>query len=164
MKCFCTFEEIIMYFDVTLLLEKYKNDTWCITLFMHCWDQVMCFVGMWYLFSIHWNNPDSKVHGAKMGPIWGQQDPGGSHVGPINYAIWEKCHHFDEIFYAWALLQIMVLPVRKKISIGRLHFGVPLSITVASQVPRRQCQWFSPDEYRQNVDKLSCIWNHQKYL
>ena len=32
--------------------------------------------------------PDSKVHGAKMGPIWGWQDPGGPHVGPMNFAIW----------------------------------------------------------------------------
>ena len=24
-----------------------------------------------------------------MGPIWGQQDPGGPHVGPMNLAIWE---------------------------------------------------------------------------
>ena len=31
--------------------------------------------------------PDSKVHGAIMGPIWGQQDPGGSHVVPMNIAI-----------------------------------------------------------------------------
>ena len=31
--------------------------------------------------------PDSKVHGANMGPIWGRQDPGGSHVGPMNLAI-----------------------------------------------------------------------------
>ena len=23
-----------------------------------------------------------------MGPIWGQQDPGGPHVGPMNLAIW----------------------------------------------------------------------------
>ena len=27
--------------------------------------------------------PDSKVHGANMGPTWGRQDPGGPHVGPI---------------------------------------------------------------------------------
>ena len=27
--------------------------------------------------------PDSKVHGANMGPIWGRQDPGGPHVGPM---------------------------------------------------------------------------------
>ena len=24
-----------------------------------------------------------------MGPIWGQQGPGGPHVGPMNFAIWE---------------------------------------------------------------------------
>ena len=28
--------------------------------------------------------PDSKVHGS----IWGQQDPGVPHVGPMNFAIW----------------------------------------------------------------------------
>ena len=32
--------------------------------------------------------PDSKVHWANMGPIWGRQDPGGPHVGPMNLAIW----------------------------------------------------------------------------
>ena len=31
--------------------------------------------------------PDSKVHGVNMGPIWGRQDPGGPHVGPMNLAI-----------------------------------------------------------------------------
>ena len=31
--------------------------------------------------------PDSKIHGANMGPIWGRQDPGGPHVGPMNFAI-----------------------------------------------------------------------------
>ena len=32
--------------------------------------------------------PDSKVHGANMGPILGRQDPGGPHGGPVNFAIW----------------------------------------------------------------------------
>ena len=32
--------------------------------------------------------PDSKVHGANMRPIWGLQDPGGPHVGGMNFAIW----------------------------------------------------------------------------
>ena len=36
------------------------------------------------------NTPDSKVHGANMGPIWGQQEPGGPHVGPMNFAIWDS--------------------------------------------------------------------------
>ena len=35
-------------------------------------------------------NPDSKVHGANMGPIWGRQDPGGPHVDPMNLVIWEE--------------------------------------------------------------------------
>ena len=33
--------------------------------------------------------PDSKVHGANMGPIWGRKDPGGSRVSPMNFAIWD---------------------------------------------------------------------------
>ena len=37
--------------------------------------------------------PDSKVHGANMGPIWGRQDPGGPHVGPMNFAIWDVINY-----------------------------------------------------------------------
>ena len=33
-------------------------------------------------------SPYNKVHGVNMGPTWGRQDPGGSHVGPMNLAIW----------------------------------------------------------------------------
>ena len=35
------------------------------------------------------SHSDSKVRGANMGSIWGRQDPGGPHVGPMNFAIWE---------------------------------------------------------------------------
>ena len=29
-----------------------------------------------------------------MGPIWGWQDPGGPHIGPMNFALWGSmnCH------------------------------------------------------------------------
>ena len=37
-------------------------------------------------------DPDSKVRGANMGPIWGRQDSGGPHVGPMNFAIWAASH------------------------------------------------------------------------
>ena len=42
------------------------------------------------LFPAPWPNlnpyiPDSKINGANMGPIWGRQDPGGPHVGPMNF-------------------------------------------------------------------------------
>ena len=37
--------------------------------------------------------PDSKVHGANMGPIWGRQDPGGTHVGPMNFVVLDQLFH-----------------------------------------------------------------------
>ena len=43
-------------------------------------------------FGVHLDQ-DSKVHGANMGPIWGRQDPGGPHVGPMNFAIWGRLVH-----------------------------------------------------------------------
>ena len=39
--------------------------------------------------------PDWKVYGANMGPIWGRQDPGGPHFGPMNFAIW----HMVDMFF-----------------------------------------------------------------
>ena len=36
-----------------------------------------------------WAIPDSKAHGANMGPNWGRQDPGGPYIGPTNFAIWD---------------------------------------------------------------------------
>ena len=49
---------------------------------------------------MHWAYPfpDSKVHGANMGPIWGRQVPGGPHVGPMNFAIWV-------IVFCWSMVQ-----------------------------------------------------------
>ena len=41
------------------------------------------------------NIPDSKVHGANLGPIWGRQDPGGPRVGPMNLAIWDVVITFE---------------------------------------------------------------------
>ena len=35
--------------------------------------------------------PDSKVHGANMGPTWVMSAPGGPHVGPMNLAIRDVC-------------------------------------------------------------------------
>ena len=46
----------------------------------------------WYII------PDSKVHGANMGPIWGRQGPGGPHVGSMNFAIWDFIFHFMKLY------------------------------------------------------------------
>ena len=38
-------------------------------------------------FRDRYTHPDSKVHGANMGPTWALSDPDGPHVGPMNLAI-----------------------------------------------------------------------------
>ena len=49
------------------------------------------------------HNPDSKVPGANMGPIWGRRGPGGPHVGPRNLAIWD-CLGYVEMSFATNVL------------------------------------------------------------
>ena len=53
------------------------------------WEMQMAFVYQLHMVisSLIYHHPDSKVHGAYMGPMWGRQDPGGPHVGPMNLAI-----------------------------------------------------------------------------
>ena len=62
--------------------------------------------------------PDSKVHGAYMGPTWGRQDPGGPHVCPMIIAI-------------WGVSQKQVSRARKKlhptISVGCKNVTLPLT-------------------------------------
>ena len=48
----------------------------------YCYEHPSCSLGPLLLTC-----PDSKVHGANMGPIWGRQDPGGPHDGPMNLAM-----------------------------------------------------------------------------
>ena len=45
-------------------------------------------VQLWYQTTTQHNNPDSRVHGAKMGPTWGLSAPEGLHIGPMDLAIW----------------------------------------------------------------------------
>ena len=50
----------------------------------------ICVLGAIYDYHILLKGiPDSKGHGANMGPIWGRQDPAGPHVGPLNFAFWD---------------------------------------------------------------------------
>ena len=57
--------------------------------------------------------PDNKVNGANMGPIWGRQDPGGPHVGPMNFAMWDSMPGGEALlviitykkFFTWSGLQ-----------------------------------------------------------
>ena len=47
-------------------------------------------------------SPDSKVHGANMGPTLVLSAPDGPHVGPMNLAIWP---HFYQTRSAWSMDQ-----------------------------------------------------------
>ena len=49
------------------------------------------------MLSILFRYPDSKVYGAHMGPTWGRQDPGGLHVGPMNFVIWVSMYQAQKI-------------------------------------------------------------------
>ena len=41
--------------------------------------------------------PHSEVYAANMGRIWGRQDPGGPHVGPMNLAIWDEKRQWKDL-------------------------------------------------------------------
>ena len=67
-------------------------------------EKLITLTGSWWLFDHYFlsrpqfivqRDPDSKVHGANMGPIWGRQDPAGPHVGPMNFAIWGPPWYFE---------------------------------------------------------------------
>ena len=50
--------------------------------------------------------PDSKVHGANMGPMWGQQDPGGPHVGQMDFGIWDGLQYLRTVEYDHCYTQL----------------------------------------------------------
>ena len=60
------------------------------------WQCICCWCSPSWVFGCVQRSPDSKVHGANMGPIWGRQDPGGPHVGPMNLAIRVLIFHEEE--------------------------------------------------------------------
>ena len=50
--------------------------------------------------------PDSKAYGAKMRPICGRQDPGGPHVGPMNFAIWVCIMRMGQLYLLSGMQQV----------------------------------------------------------
>ena len=112
-RCFIAFHDMYSYIYVYIYIYVYC--CWCPRVYI-CFDTVGCHynitprfecsnavinkartsdsditVGLSCVFWVFFlmSIPDSKVHGANMGPIWDRQDPGGPHVGPMNLAIWD---------------------------------------------------------------------------
>ena len=67
--------------------------------------------------------PYSKVHGANVGPIWGRQDPGGPHVGPTYFAIWD----IDPI-------KTMIEPQQNKAKQNRVQVSWDIHTTLMAKI------------------------------
>ena len=82
-------------------------------------------VSNWTLFTK--KHPDSKVHGANMGPIWGRQDPGGPHIGPMDFVIWEDAAllwdlvEMDDTFRSLDYRSWSRIETWKEITSGNFH-------------------------------------------
>ena len=98
-------------------------------LFLYLSQQIWHGHMLFQKISFRWviNNPDSKVHGANLGPIWGRQDPDGPHVSPMNFAIWEGTSE------AWACTTasnlcsnglIVILRTLTKTIVGTCYFWI----------------------------------------
>ena len=83
--------------------------------------------------------PNSKVHGANMGPTWGRQDPGGTHVGPMNFAIMAT---FSQISKRAICLQgsdntIQALPASRRLGarvVDIIYHYTMLSLSIPSDM------------------------------
>ena len=65
------------------------------------------------------DSPDNKVHETNMGPIWGRQDPGGPHVGPMNLAIRVIVHWTLGSYYSKIATKLHTSPFKK------IHLKIP---------------------------------------
>ena len=105
----------------------------------------------WILQVSH--GPDSKVYGANMGPIWGRQDPGGPHVGPVNFAIWE-C--FTEC--GWVLKMSWNIPVAECHECDGSILPSFRECTDGLWIPFKRGQWCS-----QRFHVMTSSWGISKF-
>ena len=75
-----------------------RPQKWWIVFLSACGD--FCQIPLSQLVVLH-AFPDSKVHGANMGPTWVLSAPGGPHVSPMNLAIWVRLSRCE---ICWALI------------------------------------------------------------
>ena len=70
-------------FSIALLLVRYERQNVADIDAMKC---DLCFVKS-FIFAVYKADPDTKVHGANVGPTWVLSVPDGLHIGPMNLAI-----------------------------------------------------------------------------
>ena len=90
---------------------------------------------------------DSKVHGAYMGPTWGRQEPGGSHVGPMNLAMSAGIQSLQQTIYNieyraltsfynqyWNQLRVQLWTHQPVCELEPSHYSDVLMGAIASQI------------------------------
>ena len=115
--------------------DKYRIE---IRLSTHKGNFILCLHG-WPMKCL-WSYPNSKVHGANMGPIWGRQDPDGPHVGPMNFALWvllrNYYHIMKSISFQWVRFrvnnQIACIPVK----LPWIFLQAPLKVNGLPEISR----------------------------
>ena len=80
-----------------------------------------------------------------MGPIWGQQDPGGPHVGPMNFALWDMIIHIREhiswMNALWLKQNAVILQMTFSLLTGYLDILNEISLFLQAQKSTIQ-HWF----------------------
>ena len=82
--------------------------------------------------------PDGKVHWANMGPIWVRQDPGGPHVGPMNFAIWDTIGVIQHIETEAKRPTFCKRHIQKRFLEENASFTYSIVIQICSPVPYGQ--------------------------
>ena len=83
--------------------------------------------------AVNFNYPDITVHRANVGPIWGRQEPGGPHDGPMNFAIWEGMGD------TWQSVPVHPNPLLRSSNIRRVSMLHTILITYLQELRNRKC-------------------------
>ena len=102
--------------------------------------------------------PDSKVHGANMGPIWGRQDPGGHHVGPMDFAIWVVTTPADGMRDIWDIMNHW--PPYESWYEGDLRHDEPLATIWELVWGRFETWWTIGHHMRAGMREIWDMMNH----
>ena len=99
--------------------------------------------------------PDSKIHGANMGPIWGRQDPGGPHVGPMNFTLWVSVRN-PLVSFSF----IMISPSGEQPE--RLLFAHMLQLRTSGFIIICHKYWYYTKH--EGVITILTLWNPYEYI
>ena len=101
--------------------------------------------------------PDSNIHGANMGPIWGRQDSGWPHAGPTNFAIWDivMCQIFIFHKYTKALNFIIFFKCQKTFIPSTPILALRLAAWFGCQLDE---PYGSPGDYHDKATVFQCTY------